>query len=85
MYLCIKIETLIFYKTSLLKAVYINWVLFGPRIYCLSLPLKLMVIVLNADSGVQAKIIKKFEASPKNIHFLNKRHDENVRGPCFLL
>lgn len=58
-----------FYKTSLLKAVYIHWVLFEPRIYCLSLVLKLMVIVLNADSGVSAKIIKKFKASPKNIHF----------------
>lgn len=61
-----------FYKTSLLKAFYIHWVLFGPRIYCLSLVLKLMVIVLNADSGVLAKIIKKFEASPNNIHFFFK-------------
>lgn len=30
-----------FYKTSLLKAVYIHSVLFGRRIYCLSLVLKL--------------------------------------------
>lgn len=37
-----------------------------------------MVIVLNADSGVPAKIIKKLEASPGNIHFLNKGHDEKV-------
>lgn len=66
------------HKTSLLKVIYINWVLFGLRIYCQSLVLKLMVIVLNADSGVPAKIIKKLEASPRNIHFLNKGHDEKV-------
>lgn len=32
--------------------------------YSLSLVLKLVVIVLNADSGILAKIVKKFEANP---------------------